>query len=573
MNVFCLGVLPVERLVLGRASGVGNLAVLFGSTTGRDGIGGVSVLASAGFSDDEADAAKRPSVQVGDPFEEKRLIEACLEMLDANLVVGIQDLGGAGLTCATSETASRGGVGMDVYVSEVPQRETGMEPFEVLTSESQERMLAIVEPEHLDAVIGICARWEITAAVVGTVTGDGRLRVLDRPDGDVLAELPAASLHEDAPLLDRPRAEPADRSARLADSADAALPAPGDPGADLVDMLCDTSWVSGQYDSQLFLNTVEGPGGDATVLRLKHPVTGADTGRGLALTCDGNHRWCALDPRQGTALVVAEAVANLACVGARPAGAGRLPQLRQPHPSRDDVAAVRGHRRHGRRLPGAGPAGGGRQRQPLQRVARARHRPHPGGGGGGHDRPAGGAAAGRRPGGRDPRRGRGGGRRSRRPVGLALGLAPGPQGGHAPGARPGRPPAGVRRRAGPGDRRPGAGRARRRRRWPRPRRWPRWPWPAAWAPASRRRRTRPTPGCSASRASRFVLAVDPAAEAEVGRRLQAAGVTWTVVGEAGGDRLVVEGPPSVALDVDLADATAAWRGRLPDLLGQGTTQG
>ena len=201
VNVFCLGVLPVERLVLGRASGVGNLAVLFGSTTGRDGIGGVSVLASAGFGDDEDDAAKRPSVQVGDPFEEKRLIEACLELLDADLVVGIQDLGGAGLTCATSETASRGGVGMDVYVAEVPQREAGMEPFEVMTSESQERMLAIVEPGDLDDVLDICTRWEVGASVVGTVTAGGQLRILDRVDGDVLADVPASSLHEDAPLL------------------------------------------------------------------------------------------------------------------------------------------------------------------------------------------------------------------------------------------------------------------------------------------------------------------------------------------------------------------------------------
>src|SRR5262245_1419233 len=319
VNVFCLGVLPVERLVLGAATGVGNLAVLFGSTTGRDGIGGVSVLASAGFGDDAEDAAKRPSVQVGDPFEEKRLIEACLAMLDANLVVGIQDLGGAGLTCATSETASRGRVGMDVYVSEVRTREPGMEPFEVMTSESQERMLAIVTPEHLDAVLAICARWEIGASVVGTVTGDGQLRILDRPGGTVLADVPASTLHDDAPLLDRPRAEPADRSARLAASADAALPPPADSGADLIELIQDTSWITSQYDHQLFLNTVVGPGGgDACVLRLKHPVTGADTGRGLALTADGNHRWCALDPRQGTALVVAEAVANLACVGARP---------------------------------------------------------------------------------------------------------------------------------------------------------------------------------------------------------------------------------------------------------------
>src|SRR5947207_12393668 len=199
VNVLCLGVMPVDRLVLGRASGVGNLAVLLGSSTGRDGIGGVSVLASAGFGDAESEQAKRPSVQVGDPFEEKRLIEACLELLDRGLVVGIQDLGGAGLTCATSETASRGGVGMDVYVAEVPQREPGMEPFEVMTSESQERMLAIVRPEHLDEVLAIAERWEVRASVVGTVTGTGRLRVLDRLDGQVLADMPAKSLEDDAP--------------------------------------------------------------------------------------------------------------------------------------------------------------------------------------------------------------------------------------------------------------------------------------------------------------------------------------------------------------------------------------
>ncbi|MGE3619541.1 MAG: phosphoribosylformylglycinamidine synthase subunit PurL [Acidimicrobiia bacterium] len=320
VNVFCLGVLPRDRLVLGQASGPGNLAVLLGSTTGRDGIGGVSVLASAGFSDAEADAGKRPSVQVGDPFEEKRLIECCLALLDAGLVVGIQDLGGAGLSCATSETASRGGVGMDVHVSAIPAREPGMEPFELMTSESQERMLAIVEPGDLDAALAICARWEVRAAVVGVVTEGGALRILDRPGGEVLAEVPAASLHDAAPLYDRPRAEPADRAALAGRSAEAELDPPADAGADLVDLVADTSWVSRQYDHQLFLNTVEPPGGDAAVLRLKHPVTGADTGRGLAVTTDGNHRWCALDPRRGTALVVAEAVMNLACVGAEPLG-------------------------------------------------------------------------------------------------------------------------------------------------------------------------------------------------------------------------------------------------------------
>jgi phosphoribosylformylglycinamidine synthase len=322
VNVLALGILTADQLVLGRATGVGNVAVLLGSSTGRDGIGGVSVLASAGFGDAEADADKRPSVQVGDPFEEKRLIEACLALYDAGLVVGVQDLGGAGLTCATCETAAKGGSGMDVYVSEVPQREVGMEPFEVLTSESQERMLAIVEPEHLDEVLAVAARWEVRASVIGTVNATGQLRVLASPDAgaDVLADVPARSLEHDAPLYDRPRAAPADLDARRADDPAAHLGAldPAAAATELLALLADTSWVSSQYDHQLFLNTVEGPGGDATVLRLKHPVTGVDTGRGMALTTDGNHRWCAVDPRAGSAAVVAESVLNLATVGARP---------------------------------------------------------------------------------------------------------------------------------------------------------------------------------------------------------------------------------------------------------------
>src|SRR5712691_1325222 len=318
VNVLCVGVMPRDNLVLGRASGVGNLAVLLGSSTGRDGIGGVSVLASAGFGDEAADAAKRPNVQVGDPFEEKRLIEACLALYDAGLVVGIQDLGGAGLTCATSETASRGGVGMDVYVDEVPQREPGMAPFEVMTSESQERMLAIIRPEHLDDVLDLCGRWEVRASVVGTVTAGTQLRILDRFDGEVLAEVPAASLHDDAPLYDRPRRRPADLDVRQADDPGRTLPPPVDCGVDLLGLLADTSWVWSQYDHQLFLNTVEGPGGDASVLRLKAPNLAGATERAMALSTDGNARWCALDPRRGTALIVAEATLNVACAGAAP---------------------------------------------------------------------------------------------------------------------------------------------------------------------------------------------------------------------------------------------------------------
>ncbi len=322
VNVLCAGALPVERLVLGIASGPGNLAVLLGSTTGRDGIGGVSVLASAGFSESVDDAAKRPSVQVGDPYEEKRLIEACLELLDRGLAVGIQDLGGAGLVCATSETAARGGVGMDVDVNAVSLREAGMEPYEVMTSESQERMLAIVTPENWPAVEALCARWEVRASVVGhvvapEVTPDGRsvgmLRVRDGFDGPVLAEVPAKSLADEAPLYDRPRQRPADLDNTWAD--DPSDDVITDPTGDLLELLVDPAWVYRQYDSQLFLNTVVGPGRDAALLRLAGPGLPASM-RGLALTTDSNPRWCALDPRLGVALTVAEGVANLACVGA-----------------------------------------------------------------------------------------------------------------------------------------------------------------------------------------------------------------------------------------------------------------
>ncbi len=324
VNVLCCGLLPKDRLVFGRAGGEGNLAVLLGSTTGRDGIGGVSVLASAAFSDDvEAEAAKRPNVQVGDPYEEKRLIEATLELLDKHLVLGIQDLGGAGLTCATSETASRGGVGMDVDVDAVPLREPGLEPFEVMTSESQERMLAIVAPDDLDAVTGVCRRWEVRATVVGKVTATGRLRILKGWGGEVLADVPAASLHDGAPSYDRPMRRPAWLDVRAADDP-ARLPPPAsssDLEDDLVSLMADPAWAFRQYDHQLFLNTVVAPGADAAVLRLSapgvRPPAGAEP-RGMALSTDGNPRWCALDPRAGTRLVVAESALNVACAGARP---------------------------------------------------------------------------------------------------------------------------------------------------------------------------------------------------------------------------------------------------------------
>src|SRR5262245_19044050 len=260
VNVFCLGVLPQDRLVLAKAEGVGNLAVLLGSATGRDGIGGASVLASAGFA--EGSEAKRPSVQVGDPFEEKRLIEACLALLDAGLAVGVQDLGAAGISCAASETAAKTGAGMDVDIARVAKREPGMNAVEVLTSESQERMLAIVTPENLDEVLALCERWEIRAGVIGRVTDTARFRVYDGlfdaigvpgenpppPIGDAPpetssdrlpdADVPIGSLG-DGPLYHRPLAPPADLAARQERDPTRELLAQFPPGTDLSAELLD----------------------------------------------------------------------------------------------------------------------------------------------------------------------------------------------------------------------------------------------------------------------------------------------------------------------------------------------
>lgn len=327
VNVFCLGVMPVEHLVLARAANEGDLALLLGSATGRDGIGGVSVLASAGF--DESSQSKRPSVQVGDPFEEKRLIEACLALFEEGVVAGIQDLGGAGLTCATSETAANGGMGMLVDVARIPRREEAMTPAEVMASESQERMLAIVSPSNLDRAVEIARRWDVTASVIGTVVTGGCLTVIEtpgeeagrldavtaRPDSIVVAEVPAASLSE-GPKYERPMARPA-RADEIAEDDPRRL----GPGPKLEESLLrvlsdpgigDSSWIWHQYDHQLFTNTVIGPGGDATVLRVK------GTDRGLAISTDSNPRFCDLDPRLGAAHAVAEAARNVSTAGARP---------------------------------------------------------------------------------------------------------------------------------------------------------------------------------------------------------------------------------------------------------------
>ncbi|HVR77106.1 MAG TPA: phosphoribosylformylglycinamidine synthase subunit PurL [Acidimicrobiia bacterium] len=310
VNVMCLGVLRREQLVLGTAGAPGTIAVLLGKATGRDGIGGASVLASASFDDESED--KRPSVQVGDPFEEKKLIEACLELYDNGLVVGVQDLGAAGLSCATSEPAGRAGVGMEVDLDAVHVRESGMTAPELLMSESQERMMAFVSPDKVDEVLAIAYKWEIDSAVVGTVREGATLTI--RHQGEVVAEVPAASLADAAPLYDRPAARPDwmdDLWSQQARSVD------DDPATVLLRLLDDPAlgssrWIHEQYDHMLFLNTIVGPGADASLIRIR------GTEKGMAVSTDGNGRLCQLDPRGGSARLVFEAALNVAVTGARP---------------------------------------------------------------------------------------------------------------------------------------------------------------------------------------------------------------------------------------------------------------
>jgi len=311
INVMSLGIMPVERLIRGRASVPGSVGVLMGSSTGRDGIGGVSVLASQEF--DETSAEKRPSVQVGDPFTEKLEIEACLEMLDRGLLMGLQDLGGAGLTCATCETAERGGCGMDVDVSAVPLREQGMEPIEIMMSESQERMFAICSEENLGEVLGICEKWGLDATPLARVTEGDTLRLF--LDGEVVAEVPATSLAR-GPEYHREEKRP-DYLDEAAAFDPGSLPEPVDIGEVLMKLLgspniCSRRWVYEQYDHMVRVNTVLLPGGDAAVLRVKGLKTA------LALTCDCNGRYCYLDPRVGAEIALAESGRNVACTGATP---------------------------------------------------------------------------------------------------------------------------------------------------------------------------------------------------------------------------------------------------------------
>ncbi|MGC9669375.1 phosphoribosylformylglycinamidine synthase subunit PurL [Planosporangium sp. 12N6] len=316
VNALSIGVLPVDRLQNKAAAGVGNVVILLGAKTGRDGIGGVSVLASATF--DSGSETRRPSVQVGDPFMEKLLIEACLEVYDAGLIVGIQDLGGAGLTCALSETAAAAGTGMEIDLGLVPLREPSMEPHEILASESQERMLLIVEPAKVDSVLAVARKWGVLATALGTVTDTGRLVITWR--GETVVDVPPGSLADDGPVYERPMREPGDLILLQADRAET-LPRPetGDQIRETVlrlaasPNLCDKTWITEQYDRYVLGNTVLAQPEDSGVIRIDE-----SSGLGVALSLDGNGRFARLDPYNGAKLALAEAYRNVAVTGATP---------------------------------------------------------------------------------------------------------------------------------------------------------------------------------------------------------------------------------------------------------------
>ena len=312
VNVLCVGIARADRLMTATSHtpSPGSLMVLYGATTGRDGIGGVSVLASATIEEGSEDS--RPSVQIGDPFAEKLLIEASLELIEADLLEGLQDLGGAGLTCAVSESAARAGLGARLDLDQVPLREAGMEAFEILTSESQERMLAIVHPAKLDRVRAVCARWGLATAVVATLEPGGDLHVAMA--GEQVARVPALSLTEKAPVYERPM-----RPAPAGGDDPTFAPFEGDLGEALMSVLAAPNvaskrWIFEQYDRMVQGQTVVGPGSDAAVIRVP------GTMKGLALSVDGNGRYGTLDPYLGGAHAVAEAARNVAVTGARPLG-------------------------------------------------------------------------------------------------------------------------------------------------------------------------------------------------------------------------------------------------------------
>ena len=316
VNALCVGAMRREDIHLAKASGAGNKVILFGAKTGGDGIGGVSVLASETF--EEGGPAKRPAVQVGDPFAEKVLIECCLDLYKAKVVDGIQDLGGAGLSCATSELASNGDGGMQVELDLVPLRDASLRPEEILMSESQERMMAVVEPARLDEFMAICRHWDVEATVIGEVTEGEHLVITWH--GEVIVDVPPRSVAHDGPVYHRPIERPAYLDA-LQENGTAAFPKPATGDAIKADLLallaspnlCDKSWVTDQYDRYVLGNTALAMPDDSGVVRVDE-----ETGRGVAVSTDCNGRFAKLDPYAGAQLALAEAYRNVATVGATP---------------------------------------------------------------------------------------------------------------------------------------------------------------------------------------------------------------------------------------------------------------
>jgi phosphoribosylformylglycinamidine synthase II len=319
VNAMCVGLARADDMVRAAAAGVGNKVVLMGASTGRDGIGGASVLASADL--ETGDDSKRPTVQIGDPFEESKLLECCLELLAADLLVSLQDLGAAGLTSSAAEMASAGETGIDIDVARVPLREADMEPFEIMVSESQERMLAVVEPAKVDEVLAMCERWQVGGSVVGEVTDSGDFRVLR--DGEVVGEMPVVALVDDCPLYDLAPEEPTEWIYGNRES-DASAPGreagEAEAGVLLLELLRSASisskkWAFEQYDSIVLSHTVRRPeSSDAAVLHL------AEADSTIAIAIDGNGRRVAADPYLGTVEAVLECAQNLACAGAEPLG-------------------------------------------------------------------------------------------------------------------------------------------------------------------------------------------------------------------------------------------------------------
>ncbi len=321
VNALALGIAKKEEIFLAKAKGIGNPVIYVGAKTGRDGIHGASLLASAEFT--EESKQKRPNVQVGDPFMEKLLLEACLEAMQTGAVVAIQDMGAAGLTCSTMEMASRGGTGIEIDLAKVPQRETGMTPYEIMLSESQERMLLVAEKGREHEVLAVFKKWGLDAVVVGQVSEGGIARINN--NGRVAAEIPAHPLAEEGPVYQRPIASPAARKETAADWFAFAA-----EGTNLTQnflkllaslAIASKRWITEQYDTSVRTNTLAGPGAsDAAVVRIKDPKTGV-VKRALALSTDGNGRWCQLNPRVGAMHAVAEAARNVAASGARPIAA------------------------------------------------------------------------------------------------------------------------------------------------------------------------------------------------------------------------------------------------------------